>query len=306
MTVDISIIMATYNREAFIVESLKAIQNQSFTKFECLIIDDGGTDNTYKIIEPLLKEDKRFKYLNRKAQYSKGLPGCRNMGIDMAKGRYIVFFDDDDIAHPDTLKIATEHLENSALDYCRYLRSTFTGHFDISFDRNTKFKTKLLNKNTFKEMIPGKVPFNSCQVLWKKDCFTKNHFNEKLMYAEEWECYSRILIEGAIGVSVEKVLYYGRKHPNSNTGEFWNADPVRMNSKIEASKLVIENLEKNQSFNAQLQQYFFRLGFLLNEKEIIDQVLKVTNAGTLKRLKYRLGFYFYPVLRPVLRLKSKI
>ena len=302
----VSIVMATYNRERFIMESLLSIVNQSYIDWECLIIDDGSTDDTYQKIQPLLAKDERFKFFKRKEKYLKGLPGCRNMGIDLARGEYLVFFDDDDIAHPDVLKIAVENLEESKLDYCRYLRSTFTGDFNFSFDENPKFETEILDENTFEQMITGEIPFNSCQLLWKKKCFNNFKFDETLMYAEEWECYSRILVSGAVGISVEKVLYFGRKHPNSNTGEFWSSDSVRMDSKIRATKLVIENLKRSQNFDTRLQKYFLRLGFLFKKKEIINYVLDVSNAGILKQIKYKLGYQFYPLIRPILKLKSKI
>ena len=77
--------MATYNRAHFIVETLRSIQNQIFESWQCLIIDDGGTDNTLEIITSILNKDSRFKFLKRPDNYKKGLPGCRNYGIDLVK-----------------------------------------------------------------------------------------------------------------------------------------------------------------------------------------------------------------------------
>ena len=61
VNVQVSIIMATYNRAHFIVETLQSIQNQTFSDFECLIIDDGGTDNTQEVIKKLCLENKKIK-----------------------------------------------------------------------------------------------------------------------------------------------------------------------------------------------------------------------------------------------------
>ena len=58
----VSIILATYNRAEYILESLYSIQQQTFTDWECLIIDDGGSDNTQEILAPILKQDTRFQY----------------------------------------------------------------------------------------------------------------------------------------------------------------------------------------------------------------------------------------------------
>ena len=72
MNPKVSIIMATYNRAHFIVETLLSIQNQVFKDWECIIIDDGSTDNTYEIVKPILDIDTRFKFFNRENSYKKG------------------------------------------------------------------------------------------------------------------------------------------------------------------------------------------------------------------------------------------
>ena len=79
----VTIIMATYNRAHFIVETLQSIQNQTFENWECIIIDDGGTDNTNEVIAPILEKDTRFQFVKRTDSYQKGLPGCRNYGLDL-------------------------------------------------------------------------------------------------------------------------------------------------------------------------------------------------------------------------------
>ena len=71
MNPEVTIIMATYNRAHFIVETLISIQNQTYSEFECLIIDDGGTDNTLEVITPILNKDLRFKSLKRPDNYKK-------------------------------------------------------------------------------------------------------------------------------------------------------------------------------------------------------------------------------------------
>ncbi|MDP5096524.1 MAG: glycosyltransferase family 2 protein, partial [Flavobacterium sp.] len=76
--------MATYNRAHFIVETLHSIQQQTFTDWECIIIDDGGTDNTKEVLTPILEQDNRFQFLKRPNTYLKVFPCCRNYGLDLA------------------------------------------------------------------------------------------------------------------------------------------------------------------------------------------------------------------------------
>ncbi len=299
--------MATFNRAHFIDESLNAIQKQSFQDWECLIIDDGSTDNTKEILRPYLLNDPRFNYYQRTKDHKKGLPGCRNQGLVLAKGDYIIFFDDDDIVHPDNLKICTELLSDKELYFCRYNKEPFGGEWKPdTLKPISGFTSKYVDVNNLENMVIGKLPFASCTVLWKRECFKENRFKEELLYAEEWECYSRILSTGIKGISIDKVLYYNRKHPNSNTGEFYNNDQVRRASKIKAVKLVIDNLSKKGLLSPNLEHYFIQTAFFLKEFSIIDHTLKCSKGNFLAKLKYKIAYKFYPVIRPFFKLKGKL
>jgi len=100
----ISIIIPVFNRENLIEFTINSIRNQSYENFECLLIDDGSTDKTLEVMWKCVKNDNRFKILKREEKYPKGPSGCRNMGLDIAQGEYIQFFDSDDLMHPDHLR----------------------------------------------------------------------------------------------------------------------------------------------------------------------------------------------------------
>lgn len=299
--------MATYNRGHLIKESLESIQNQTFSNWECLIIDDGSEDNTANLVDKYTSKDSRFTYLPRSQDYKKGLPGCRNQGLDLAKGEFIVFFDDDDIVHPENLQACYNLLKGNDFQFCRYEKKPFwmtTDEIDFKPIKDPKFK--IFKCSDLDKMIIGRIPFASCCVLWDKKCFENIRFNENLMYAEEWECYSRILSTGYKGLLIDEVLYYNRKHRNSNTGEFYRKDKKRLSSKITGSNLIIKHLGEKKLLSNRLKKFFIQLGFQLKSLEIIDNTLHYSGAGFFEKLKYKIGFKAYPVLRPLFLLKGKI
>lgn len=299
--------MATFNRAHLIDESINSIQKQSFQDWECLIIDDGSTDNTEGKIANKIATDPRFNYLKRPSNYRKGLPGCRNYALDIARGKYIIFYDDDDIVHPENLSYCFNLIKGSKYYFIQYNKQPFFGNNgSIVMEPVKNSRLTTFSNSEIEKMITGEISFASCCVLWNKVCFENERFNENLMYAEEWECYSRILINDYIGLSTDAVLYFNRKHPNSNTGEFRNNDPIRIASKIKSVKLVIDNLSKKRLLSLNLMQYFIRTGFLLKDNSIIDHALKCSEAGFLTKLKYSLGYIFYPLIRPVFKLKGKL
>lgn len=298
--------MATYNREDFIIETLHAIINQTFLNWECIIIDDGGTDNTHEIIKPILDQDHRFLFVKRTEKYQKGLPGCRNYGIDLAKGDYIIFFDDDDIPHPQNLELCVLELEDKNISFCRYIRNVFFGDFHYQFDFSKEYSSFYIDKNDIEKILKNQLQFISTSVMWRKECFADNRFAEDLMYAEEWELYPRIISSNHRGISIDKCLFYGRKHANSNTGEFYNNSPIRRESYTKAILLVLKNLKQKELLNYSLKRYFIAIAINFKEFKLYKNILNVLELSKFERLKWNVFYNILPVRLFFHRLKKKI
>src|SRR5690606_4213006 len=277
----VSIIMATYNRAHFIIETVTSIKAQTYANWECLIIDDGSTDNTEEVLKPILKEDGRFKYYRRPPNYKKGLPGSRNYGLDLAKGDCIIFFDDDDIVHPLCLEVSVSALENTQNSFfCNFKKEAFLGDCNYaSINSNLEYNLEVSKDDLLENVITQKTPFASCTVLWRKECFENNVFNENLMYAEEWECYQRILSDKIKGVLIDKVLYYNRKHDKSSTGEFWRKDSARVASKKEAIKLIVSNLDKKKLLTPYLLKYLINLAIAFRDYKLVKKILEISKTN---------------------------
>jgi glycosyltransferase involved in cell wall biosynthesis len=296
MSIEVSIIIATYNRAHLIVKTLQSIKNQMHQKWECLIIDDGGTDNTLEEISHILKNDSRFQFLKRPDNYKKGIPGCRNYGIDIAKGHYIIFFDDDDIVHPQNLELCLEAFQMTNIDFCVYQKKAF---FDkpnsINFQKETIHIDKQISKKDLSAIITNKTSMASCTVMWNKGCFLNERFNESLMYAEEWECYPRIISNNKTGISLKNILYFNRKHANSNTGEFYTKVPIRVSSKKLAIMLLVSNLSNKNLLTPILLKYFSGLAFAFRDRFLLNGILIISETELKNKLYIKLKFYMFPI-----------
>jgi GalNAc5-diNAcBac-PP-undecaprenol beta-1,3-glucosyltransferase len=301
----VSVIMATYNRAGFIAEALRSIQMQTYENFECLIIDDGGTDNTLEVITPILNKDLRFKFLKRPDNYKKGLPGCRNYGIDLAQGDYIIFFDDDDIVHPENLKINLEVIQDLNVDFCHYQKMSFEKQKPIINNTPITIVSPLTIED-IKKVVTQEIGLASCTVLWKKKCFDTIRFNETLLYAEEWECYTRIISENFKGIIISNVLYYNRKHLNSNTGEFYRNNYIRRESYAEAILLVAQNLKEKELFSASLKRYFTILSKNFREYNLFSAILNALDLSIFEKLKLRFIYCTLPLRLIIYKMKKKI
>lgn len=108
-TILLSIIMPFFNRKELVAEMIGSILANDFQDWELLAIDDGSTEETLDYIAHYT-EDRRVKIIHRKMM-PKGAQTCRNMGLDMAKGKYVVFFDSDDYITPSCLRTRVEAME---------------------------------------------------------------------------------------------------------------------------------------------------------------------------------------------------
>ena len=152
------------------------------------------------------------------------------------------------------------------------------------------YNTVILNDKIYENIIIGKQQIASCTVMWKTAILKENYFNEELMYAEEWECYSRILISNLNirGLNVKIPLYFNRKHIESNTGEFWSNNPIRLESYKLAHQLTCEFLLIHKKMSTQLAHYFIQKAYQLKSKKITKVLLS-------KYLKYKFYSLFFPI-----------
>lgn len=117
----VSIIVPAYNVEKYIEQCMDSLINQTYNNIEIIIVNDGSKDNTLKILNNYLKEDKRICVIDQK---NKGVSAARNTALDIAKGEYVVFVDSDDWLELDFCK----KMINAALDthadivMCGYIR----------------------------------------------------------------------------------------------------------------------------------------------------------------------------------------
>ena len=99
----ISIIIPIYNVEKYLRRCLESVQNQTFTDWEAICVNDGSPDNSADIVREFAARDARFKLVNKE---NGGLSDARNAGMAVASGEYILYLDSDDFIHPQTFEKA--------------------------------------------------------------------------------------------------------------------------------------------------------------------------------------------------------
>ena len=192
MNFQISVIVPVFNREGYIGRCLRSLLSQSFGKenFEIIVVDDGSTDSSMKILNAF-KED--IKIIRNEKNL--GLPSALNKGINNAKGKYIVRVDSDDYVNSEFLKIL--HLFVSLNnDY----DAVACDYFLVDD-----------NENIIKRVDCEKNPIGCGIIFQTKDLISIGLYNEKFLLNEEKELRNRFIKKYKIK-RVSLPLYRYRQH----------------------------------------------------------------------------------------------
>ena len=191
----VSIIIPAFNRDGIILDTLDSIVSQTYQNWECIIVDDGSTDQTVNVIEEFSKNDNRFRIFIRPKKKDKGANACRNFGLSLASGEYIIFFDSDDIMATTCLeqrvKLFADHKDK---DFLVFSMGIFS---DTSACEVYPFR-KVLNISTEKTLedfiLSNTLPWNVCRPIFKTELIQgKIGFNEKIQNFQDEEFNIRLL-----------------------------------------------------------------------------------------------------------------
>lgn len=181
----VSIIVPCYNGARFVSETLQSVCDQTLTDWECIIVDDGSTDDSAAVVKPFLL-DNRFRYLY---QENRGLSEARNTGMRHATGEYLQFLDADDLLLPEKLASQIQFLEEHpsfALVATGFIRTSEAGK---EIGRNTypagEIHSELLEEAKF---------VVHAALLRRNWAERVGEFEPTLRAAEDWDYWCRLLL----------------------------------------------------------------------------------------------------------------
>jgi len=250
MTPLVSIIIPVYNRFEFIIETLESIKSQTYSNWECIIVDDGSTDKTLVVVAEYIKTDRRLKLFTRPDNYLSGGNGARNFGFMQSSGKYISFLDSDDTISIHKIKNQVQKMVLSDADLCLSDWKFFNKSGIINQENpllNNKFDTgrdvlNLYSKYNF--FIQTGV------FLLKRDLILRSGlFFEALRVNQDGEFFFRILLNSSkVVISETDSLYWRMDTGNKSSYEI---SELKFRHRIESWKLIdsyikiygIENIE---------------------------------------------------------------
>jgi len=203
----ISVIMAVYNAEPYLHESIQSILTQTFDNFEFFIVDDCSTDASRKIITDYAQKDARIKLLfNKERSYP---AKTRNFALQQSKGKYIAILDADDAALPERLERQIEYLENNLDIFLLGTEATF-----LNSSGNVLKKSKPPRDSlTIEKTLPLRNCILHSTVMYRNEEGIR--YREKLIFSHDYDLFLLLLSKKKKMMNLDKVLVKRRLAPNS-------------------------------------------------------------------------------------------
>ncbi len=250
----ISIIVPCYNQAQYLDECLQSVLDQTYSDWECIIVNDGSPDNTEEVTKNWTEKDDRFKYIHKK---NGGLSSARNAGIEIARGEFILPLDADD-------KIAK--------NYCELAVAEFKKDKDLKlvYCLAEKFGEENglweLSKFSLRFLASGNMIF--CSAFFKKsDWESIGGYDVKMIYGlEDWEFWINLLKSSGKVKKIEQICFYYRVKKNSMIKSLNNQQSDFLNEYM--------SIKHADFFVAQLGSFNFLVSQVENYKKENEDKLK--------------------------------
>lgn len=279
----VSVIIPCFNQAQFLEETLQSVINQTFTNWECLIIDDGSTDTSKIIAENYCNLDPRFQYV---FQTNAGLSSARNTGLKLARGTYIQLLDGDDWLHPQKFELQIQDLKEASIsiaDYFSFLDGT------PNTAAPNRYLTPFVSEKSYVNQIildweyRLSIPCHSVLFERNLQCQNAIFFDENLPNHEDWVFWVQLFYQAKKIKNNSKVLAYYRIRQESMSSNY----TVMRQGFLQSADILLRYFEARKDPS-------YRKVVKLKKREILNK-----NKNTIfKKLKARikakiLHFYEY-------------
>ena len=212
----VTVVVPNYNDSAYIEATLRSVQQQTFTDFECIIVDDASTDDSVSIAQAFVRDDDRFKLVRHQA--NGGLSASRNTGLRLAAAPMVAFLDSDDLFLANNLNERVGHLIGIS-------DASIAGVFSGVEQRNEDIRLEGLPAEAkwgdpgIKDFLTtrGECPFNCHAPLLRTDVLRAfGGFRESMKQgAEDWDLWLRLMRNGYRFVPTPHILAIYRQKARS-------------------------------------------------------------------------------------------
>lgn len=259
--IKVSVIIPAYNIEKYIQKAIKSVIEQSLNEVEIIVVNDGSTDKTKEKIEELSKYDQRIKLINLS---NGGVSRARNVGINLAKGEYILFLDGDDWISKDCLEELYKKAKRDNLDLLVFNYTKVSCNNMEEYKFNVKDEI-ISGRQALKETLVDKMTPSMCNKFISRKILSGDmRFEEDIAMGEDLLLSTKICsIADRVG-KINKSYYYYYMREDSVTNKvtekiFSIKNSIdRIEEYLKKEELLNDNIEEVE-FLKFIHLYFYRV-----------------------------------------------
>ena len=241
----LSIIVPAKNREDVIGATLHSVASQSDGRWECIIVDDGSTDNTRGIVREHTRQDQRFKLVVKPDGSYPGAPAARNIGLSEAKSELVLFLDSDDLLAPEAVANRVWAMDQSAsYDFLVWQTATFTSQ---PGDESTYWNC-FTGEDDLDRFCRDDTPWQTSGPTWRKRALHRlseslgrpdRVWNEQVRVRQDWLIHIEAISQGLkYKVVPEADSYWRRTRPGSISSGVGRAKQGHLYPILEAARVL--------------------------------------------------------------------
>jgi glycosyltransferase involved in cell wall biosynthesis len=249
----VSIIIPTFNSSVLIRGTLNSVLNQTYTHWECIIVDDGSTDDTFDVVNDFINDDKRMNFYIRPDNIPKGPNASRNYGILKSTGNFVMSLDSDDLLHKNHLESKVKIFNENLLIDCVLSKTILVNYKGKEISKETR---TFLTGNLLEDFITLKVSWYMHDTMWKRSFLKdKVHYNEDLLKMLDRDFHIRRLLENPKIHLLDEYLSYYRVYNGSNSS---NQKIEVLESRHRAVIEIIKLLKKENALSRSISLFFLK------------------------------------------------
>jgi glycosyltransferase involved in cell wall biosynthesis len=286
----ISVIIPVYGVEKYLDKCVLSIINQTYTNLEIILIDDGSPDNCPVICDQYARQDSRIKVIHK---INGGLSSARNVGLDIALGKYVTFIDSDDWVIEDYIDILVSAIKktNSQISVGNTLlvhSKDYIEEKDLKSDETLRIFSPVESVHNMSDLSNGlALPFTTVWGnLYEIELFTNLRFPHGKNNEDEFLNYKLFFLAKRIVYSPKYIYFYLVRNGSILNSEFTISRLVKLEA-LEERILFFDNLSekalKNEAlynYYHSLLSYFFIVKKIFPEEKLIYESLFVKYRKT--------------------------
>ncbi|WP_300702232.1 glycosyltransferase family 2 protein [uncultured Campylobacter sp.] len=245
----LSVLISTYNRSTLLQKAVLSVLKQDFKDLEIIISDDNSSDDTKNVVNKLMAEDERIKFVTN-TKYKKGPNGNKNNALDNASGEFVMFLDDDD-----------ELLDGATLSLVDKAKLGYSHIFgNCLIEENGKLKQEFSGKGLDKEQEVSKKDFllgkfyGEFLSIFKRSLLDDKRFNDEF-YGNEAVLWVNLYKEKSLYIHKALRIYRINRNDSVTKGAYNNANRVYLGY-LELAKILEKELQSDKDYKKTCAIYY--------------------------------------------------